>query len=183
MKGKMVIFSGPSGVGKDTLLDKWIEANPRVTRVVTYTTRAPRTGETNGIDYNFVTVERFHELVREGAFLEHKEVHGNFYASPKKDTEAMIADGLIAVLKIDVQGALSVMPSCLEAVTIFVMPPSVEELESRIRGRNTDSDDAIKLRLQNAEWEISQACHYQHRVINDDLDRAVSELQSIVEKA
>lgn len=180
MSGKMVIFSGPSGVGKDTLLDKWIEVNPRVRRVVTYTTRAPREGEQNGFDYNFVSVERFKELVDEGAFLENKEVHGNFYASPRRDTENMIADGLVAVLKIDVQGALSIMPLCPDALTVFILPPSMEELERRIVGRATETPEALRLRLENAKWEISQADLYRHRVVNDDLDQAVAELEELV---
>lgn len=180
MKGRMVIFSGPSGVGKDTLLDMWIASNPRVRRVVTYTTRQPREGEQNGIDYNFVSVERFKQLVEEGAFLENKEVHGNFYASPRKDTEMMIEEGQIAVLKIDVQGALSIMPLCLDALSIFVMPPSLEELERRIVGRATETPEALKLRLENANWEISQAHKYQCRVVNDELERAVSELNDLV---
>jgi len=180
MNGKMVIFSGPSGVGKDTLLDKWIEANPRVRRVVTYTTRTPREGEQNGVDYNFVTVERFKQLVEEGAFLENKEVHGNFYASPKKDTEKMIADGLVAVLKIDVQGALSIMPLCPDALSVFILAPSMEELERRIVGRATETPEALKLRLENAKWELSQADKYRYRVVNDDLDRAVAELEELV---
>jgi len=182
MKGKMVILSGPSGVGKDTLLDRWIEANPLVRRVVTYTTRPPREGERDGIDYHFVTERRFQELVREGAFWEHKNVHGNLYASPKKDTEQMVAEGLIAVLKIDVQGALSVMPLCPEAVSVFIMPPSMEELERRIVGRGTESDESLNLRLQNAKWEISQSNHYRHRVVNDDVSRAVAELEQIIKK-
>lgn len=182
MKGKMVIFSGPSGVGKDTLLDKWIEANPLVRRVVTYTTRTPRAGEKDGVDYNFVTVARFHQLVEEGAFLENKEVHGNFYASPKNDTLAMVADGLVAVLKIDVQGALSIMPLGPEALTIFIMPPSMEELERRIVGRATETPEALRLRLENAKWEISQADKYRFRVVNDDLDKAVAELNELVNR-
>jgi len=181
MKGKLVIFSGPSGVGKDTLLDRWIAANPRVRRVVTYTTRDPREGEKNGVDYHFVTVERFNELVREGAFLENKEVHGNLYASPKRDAERMVEEGLIAVLKIDVQGALSVMPQCPEALSIFILPPSMEELERRIVGRGTETPESLELRLKNAKWEMSQADRYDCRVVNDDLDRAVAELNELVE--
>lgn len=183
MKGKMVIFSGPSGVGKDTLLDRWIAANPRVRRVVTYTTRKPREGERDGIDYHFVTVDRFQELVRQGAFLENKEVHGNLYASPKRDAEKMAQEGLIAVLKIDVQGALSVMPLCPEAVSVFVLPPSIEELERRIVGRGTETPESLKLRLENARWEISQAGKYDYQVVNDDLDRAVAELDDWVGKS
>jgi guanylate kinase len=180
MTGKMVVFSGPSGVGKDTLLDRWIAADPLVVRVVTYTTRAPREGEVDGRDYNFVDVPRFKQLAAEGAFLESKEVYGNFYASPLRDTEAHIAFGQIAVLKIDVQGALEVMPLRPDAVTIFIAPPSFEELERRIRSRALDPEEAIQKRLKKAQWELDQAYKYRYTVVNDDLDTAVAELRHIV---
>jgi guanylate kinase len=147
---------------------------------VTYTTRAPRSGEKDGIDYHFVTNERFQQLVDDGAFLEDKEVHGNRYASPLRDTQQLIAEGKIAVLKIDVQGAITVIPEQPEAITVFVMPPSIDELDRRIRGRQTDSDEAIALRLKNALWEVSQAHLYRYRVVNDAVDRAVDELEDIV---
>jgi guanylate kinase len=179
MTGKMVIFSGPSGVGKDTLLDRWIAADPRVVRVVTYTTREPRAGEVDGRDYHFVPVDRFKQLAAEGAFLEWKEVYGNFYASPLRDTEAHLAQERIAVLKIDVQGALEVMPLRTDAITIFVAPPSYEELERRIRLRALDPEDVIQKRLAKARWESEQACKYRYTVVNDDLDRAVAELRKL----
>jgi guanylate kinase len=107
-------------------------------------------------------------------------VHGNRYASPLRDTQALIAQGKIAVLKIDVQGALTVMPEHPEAVTVFIMPPSIDELDRRIRGRQTDSDEQIALRLKNALWEVAQASQYRYRVVNDVVDRAVDELEDIV---
>jgi len=179
MSGRMVIFSGPSAVGKDTLLDRWAEINPRVRRVVTYTTRAPRNGEVEGVSYHFVTESEFKRMAAEGAFLEAKEVHGNFYGSPAREADALIVEGNIAVLKIDVQGALDVMKQRPDASTIFILPPSFEELERRMRSRALDSEPAIQTRLKDALWELDQASAYRSKVVNDDLTRAVEELERI----
>lgn len=175
----LVILSGPSGVGKDTLIDAWRSVDPRVRRVVAYTTRAPRPGEVDTVDYHFVTPERFHELAQNGAFLEYKEVHGNFYATPLHDMEAMLTDGLIAILKIDVQGALQAMELRPDAESVFILPPSDEELERRIRGRGTDAEDVIARRLANARGEIALAPRYRHQVINGDLDQTVGALRTL----
>lgn len=182
MSGTLVILSGPSGVGKDAVIDAWIAADPRVRRVVTYTTRAPRDGETDGVDYNFVTPEKFAELQGLGRFWESKEVHGHMYASPKTDTEQLLAQGRVAILKIDVQGALEVMQLCPEAVTVFIMPPSEAELERRIRDRATEDETTIKHRLETAKKEIERADRYKHRIVNDDLAKTVRELQEIVSR-
>ena len=182
MSGKLVILSGPSGVGKDAVIDAWIAANPRVKRVVTYTTRAPRDGEKNGVDYNFVSPAKFAELEGLGRFWESKNVHGHMYASPKADTEQLLEQGRVAILKIDVQGALEVMQLCPEALTVFIMPPSDAELERRIRGRATEDEDTINQRLETAKKEIECAGLYQHRIVNDDLAKTVQELQEIVSR-
>ena len=173
-------MSGPSGVGKDTVINAWRTRNPRVHRVVAYTTREPRVGEREGVDYHFVSLDQFHQLAADGAFLEHKEVHGNWYATPLRAMEQMLAEGKIAILKIDVQGALTAMRSRPDALSIFLMPPSWEELERRIRGRGTDDAATIEKRLRNATEEIEFADHYRFRVTNDDLDKAVAELEAIV---
>lgn len=178
--GKLIIFSGPSGVGKDTVLDAWRKVNPRVRRVVAYTTRSPRQGEVDGVDYHFVTVERFRELAETGAFLEHKEVFGNYYATPLSDLDAMLARGLIAILKIDVQGALSAMELRPDAITVFVLPPSIQALEDRIRSRGLDSLEETERRLSNAQREMSFADRYQHRLVNDEVPQIVERLQEIV---
>lgn len=180
MPGKLVILSGPSGVGKDTVINEWRRVNPRVERVVAYTTREPRPGEVPDVDYRFVTVQQFHELAAAGAFLEHKEVHGNFYATPLADMEAMLAQGKIAILKIDVQGALSAMELRPDAISIFILPPSELELRRRIEGRGQDSPEVIEKRMRNALGEIALADRYRHRVVNDDLERCVGELEGIV---
>lgn len=180
MTGRVVIFSGPSGVGKDTLLEIWSARDPRVCRVVSVTTRAPRGGEVEGEDYHFVPVEEFGRMVAEGAFFEHKNVHGNWYATPRAGLEELMTAGKIAVLKIDVQGALDVMALLPDALSVFILPPSWEELERRIRARNSDSAEAIERRLKNAREELALADRYAHRVVNDDRERAVDELERLV---
>lgn len=180
MSGRIVILSGPSGVGKDTVLAAWNARNPQVRRVVATTTRAPRTGEQNGVDYTFVSRERFVELADAGAFLEWKEVHGNLYATPLDALERMLAEGLVAILKIDVQGALTAMEKRPDAVSIFLMPPSMEELERRIRSRATDSEETIQVRLANAREEIEVGRRYHHRVVNDDVERCVDRLEALL---
>ena len=178
--GRLVILSGPSGVGKDTVLEAWRKSNPRVQRVVAYTTRQPRNGEVDGTDYHFVSKARFDELVEDGAFLEHKLVHGNCYATPLADMEAMLMAGKIAVLKIDVQGAMEAMRLRPDAISVFLLPPTNQDLERRIRGRGTDSEEVIERRLSDARYELSLADRYTARVVNDDIERVVRELNDLV---
>lgn len=173
-------MSGPSGVGKDTLIDAWKQVNPLVERVVACTTRAPRPNEVEGVDYCFVDRERFDELAAAGAFLEHKEVHGNGYATPLATLEGLLKAGKVAVLKIDVQGALAVMESCPDALTVFILPPDDETLVQRLNGRGTDDAETVRRRLEGARDELALAHRYKFQVVNDDLGRAVAELESIV---
>ena len=175
-----MILSGPSGVGKDTVINAWQARNPDVARVVAYTTRDPRPGELDGMDYNFVSREIFEAKAADGDFLEFKEVHGNFYATPLKDMEAMLSEGMIAILKIDVQGALTAMELRSDALTVFLMPPSVDELEGRIRGRGTEDDATIAKRLKNAHDEMAVRDRYQHIVVNQDVEDTVDTLERLV---
>lgn len=183
MSGLLLILSGPSGVGKDTLIDAWSALDPEIERVVACTTRAPREGEVHGVDYTFLSREQFEADAHDGKFLEWKEVHGNLYGTPAHSVEQLRAEGKTAILKIDVQGALSVMAIRPEAVSVFVLPPSEEELERRLRGRNSDSEQAVLRRLENALEELGYASRYDHRVVNDDLEIAVSALARIKEEA
>ncbi|GMV36784.1 MAG: guanylate kinase [Fimbriimonadales bacterium] len=183
MRGLIVILSGPSGVGKDTVITEWQKRNPDVRRVVTCTTRQPRPGERDGVDYTFLDTLEFQKRAASGELLEFKSVHGNFYGAPAGETDELVKNRLIAVLKIDVQGGATVKAARPEALTIFLAPPSWEELERRIRERATDSEEAIRLRLENARREMEASAHYEHVVVNDDLQRAVAEVDAIVTEA
>jgi guanylate kinase len=180
MAGHLVILSGPSGVGKDTVLEAWSKLNPRVERVVAYTTRPIRATEQDGIDYRFVPLERFHELIGLGAFLEHKEVFGNLYGTPLHDMEQMLATDKVAVLKIDVQGALTAMKLRPGALSVFIMPQSAAELERRIRSRATDPPEVIERRLRVAQDEMAMSPEYQHVLVNRDVNETVNRLQALV---
>ncbi len=181
MSGRLLILSGPSGVGKDTVIDAWADQNPRVARVIAFTTRSPREGEVHGKDYHFVSTERFMEHVAASDFLEYKEVHGNHYATPLSHLEELLDQGKIAVLKIDVQGALTVMEQRKDALSVFLMPPDVQELERRIRGRGTDDPEVIAKRLKNAQDEIAAAIRYDHQIVNDEVFNVVEKLERLTE--
>jgi len=180
MSGILVILSGPSGVGKDTVIDRWHRVDPRVERVVAATTRAPRDGEVDGVHYHFRTEAEFVAMTERGEFLEHKLVHDKRYGTPLADMERRLAAGKITILKIDVQGALEVMERRPDALSIFILPPSREELQARILSRATDSPEAIEKRLRIAEEEMDLADRYRYRVVNDDVDRAVGEIAAII---
>lgn len=180
MSGQLVILSGPSGVGKDTVLSAWVSEDPRVERVVAYTTRQPRVSEVDGLDYHFIDEVSFTARAERGAFLEWMRVHDFGYATPLDDMDELLEQGKIAVLKIDVQGALRVMDLRREVLSIFLLPPSWEALEARIRGRGMDTEERILRRLEGARNELEVAPKYQHRVVNDDVADAVAEIRAIV---
>lgn len=181
--GRLVILSGPSGVGKDTVINAWKHLDPSVERVIAYTTRQPRPGEVDGVDYHFISREAFQERAAAGSFLEYKEVHDYHYATPKDDMEALLAQGKIAVLKIDVQGALTVMELRPDALSIFLLPPDGDELHRRIRGRGTEDEGTIRKRLENAVAELALADRYHFAIVNDDVDTVVQRLSEIVATA
>lgn len=178
--GMLIVLSGPSGVGKDTLLQRLEEVCPKIERCVTYTTRAPRPGEVPGVDYNFVTIEEFKRMIEAGDFLEHAQVHLDLYGTPLRSVIEIREDGNDAILKIDVQGALTVKQKVPDAIMIFVAPPSVKELERRLRARYTDSEGAMIKRLNDARKEIEQIPMYDYLVINDEVESAVDKLRCIV---
>jgi len=179
MNGRLFILSGPSGVGKDTVIDAWKQSDPRVERVVARTTREPREGEVPGVDYVFLDKDEFLKLAEEGYFLEYKNVYENYYGTPLGEMRRVIDGGGVAVLKIDVQGALTVMPLRPDAVTVFIHPPDREELERRLRGRGTESDEVIEKRLAKARAEIAQAHHYQHQIVNHRIEDVVERLKEL----
>ena len=178
--GILFIVSAPSGAGKTTLVEKLVERTPQLKMSRSYTSRAARPGEHDGVDYNFVTRQRFETMVAANEFLEWADVFGNLYGTSASDTERLLAAGDDVVLVIDVQGARQVRRRGVPATTIFVMPPSFEVLERRLRGRSKDTEEAMQIRLQVARQEVAAFTEYDHIVINDEVDGAVSRLQAIV---
>ncbi len=177
--GKVFIISAPSGTGKTTVAKKVLEQIPDLVRVVTYTTRQPRPGEIDGQDYRFVSKEEFEAKIKEDYFLEYANVYGNYYGTPKKDIEELISTGKDALLIIDVQGAFKVKSLMPEAVSIFLLPPSFEELRRRIEGRGY-VDKNLEKRLQTAKEEIPCAKYFDYIVINDFLNNAVEKVKAII---
>jgi guanylate kinase len=179
-RGLLIIVSAPSGAGKTTLVERLVEQLPDLKLSRSYTSRPARDGEIDGVDYNFVTRERFDAMVAAGAFLEWADVFGNFYGTSAADTERVLAAGCDLVLVIDVQGARQVRQSGFESTAVFVMPPSFEVLERRLRGRSKDSEAAIQRRLQVARQEVSSFAEYDYLVVNDQLAAAVDRLRGII---
>ena len=179
-RGDLFVISAPSGAGKSTLCHRLIEETPGVSFSVSHTTRSPRKGEVNGVDYHFVSEEEFMTIVKSNGFLEWAKVHGNCYGTSRDAVIEMLGNGRDVLLDIDVQGAMQVRRLIPEAVLVFILPPSPEELEKRLRNRGTDSEETIRLRLENAQKEVKAAKSYDFIVINDDLIRAAGDLQSIV---
>ncbi len=179
-RGLLIVLSGPAGVGKDTLIEQWQLVAPNVRRLVTYTTRPQTADERHGLDYYFVTEEEFRALREENAFLEYAEVHGNWYGTPRREMEALRDAGRDVVLRIDVQGAMQVRAQFPEAILIFIAPPSIEELEQRLRRRARDDEESIQLRLMNAREEMEYIPRYDYLIINDDLNRALETLRCVI---
>ena len=180
-KGMLLVISGPSGTGKGTLIKRLMEEDPTLVFSVSATTRAPRPGEIDGVHYHFVTNEQYDQLVAENAFVEYATVHGNRYGTLRSEVYERLQRGENVVLDIDVQGALNVIASEKEKVSIFILPPSMKELRERLTGRGTETEEAVERRLHNAVWEISQKDRYEYKVINDDLEACVHTLQAIIE--
>lgn len=180
-KGMLLVISGPSGTGKGTLIKRLMEEDPTLVFSVSATTRAPRPGEIDGVHYHFVTNEQYDQLVAENAFVEYATVHGNRYGTLRSEVYERLQRGENVVLDIDVQGALNVIASEKEKVSIFILPPSMKELRERLTGRGTETEEAVERRLHNAVWEISQKDRYEYKVINDDLEACVRTLQAIIE--
>ena len=180
-KGMLLVISGPSGTGKGTLIKRLMEEDPSLVFSVSATTRAPRPGEIDGVHYHFVTNEQYDQLVAENAFVEYATVHGNRYGTLRSEVYERLQRGENVVLDIDVQGALNVIASEKEKVSIFILPPSMKELRERLTGRGTETEEAVERRLHNAVWEISQKDKYEYKVINDDLETCLRTLQAIIE--
>jgi guanylate kinase len=179
-RGLLFIVSAPSGAGKTTIVEQLAEMLPRFRMSRSYTSRSARPGEVDGVDYNFVSRDRFEQMIAAGDFLEWADVFGNLYGTCASDTERMLAAGDDVVLVIDVQGARTVRGLGRPTTTIFVMPPSFAELEHRLRSRSKDDEAAIQRRLDVARQEVASFQDYDYVVINDELERAVERLRAIV---
>ena len=179
-RGLLFIVSAPSGTGKTTLVERLVQHVPNLRMSRSYTSRAARVGEQDGVDYNFISRDRFEAMIGEEAFLEWADVFGSYYGTSAADTDAALAHGEDVVLVIDVQGARQVRGLGRQVVSIFVLPPSSAILEQRLRGRSKDTDEQIARRLAVARREVSEYSQYDYLVINDELNAAVERLQGIV---
>ena len=180
-RGLLVVFSGPSGSGKGTVLKAAMEKSENLALSVSVTTRKPREGEVDGVHYIFYSKEQFESLIAEDGFLEWACFCENYYGTPKARIEALRNEGKDVILEIEVQGAMKVKEACPDAVLIFNMPPSREELKNRLVGRNTDAHEVIEKRLNTAEWEVSQAKNYDYVLVNEIVDKTADALLSVID--
>ena len=185
--GNLFVVSGPSGAGKGTLLSQVIERIPDAWVSVSATTRSPRPGEIEGVHYFFLDTDHFKSLVEQDGFLEWAQVHDNYYGTLKQSVidhmnagDQVILEGKNVILEIEIQGALNIKKMYPDAVLLFIMPPSAEELERRLRQRGTETEDVISSRMKTAEVELAQKMEYDVQVVNDDLERAVDELVEVI---
>lgn len=182
MQPRLFVISGPSGTGKGTLVSLVRRRRPDLGLTVSATTRPPRPGEVPDVSYHFLTEEDFRRRVEAGDFLEWARVHGHCYGTLRADVRNLLSQGKSVILEIDVQGALNVRRIVPDAVLIFVEPPSMEELERRLRARGTETEDQMELRLTNARHEMGLASHYDVRLVNDDLDAAAARLGTVMKE-
>jgi guanylate kinase len=180
-QGRLYVVAAPSGAGKTSLVKALMEREPRIQFSVSYTTRRPRANEIPGRDYHFVTPERFQEMIENHEFLEHARVFDNCYGTGVRAVQEALSNGEQLLLEIDWQGARQVRTRIPEACTIFIMPPSREALELRLKGRSTDSDEVIQRRLRDAAQDLGHWTEFDYVVINDRFERAIEDLQAIVE--
>jgi guanylate kinase len=180
MEGKGIVFviSAPSGTGKTTLIKELLKRIPGLSFSVSYTTRPPREGEIEGVDYKFVTESEFFKMVQEGKFAEWAQVHGAFYGTPKENL--FPEPGTDVILDVDPQGAKKIKEIIPTAVLIFIIPPSLKEMEKRLRERGKDSEEAIQRRLANAQMELDKVKMYEYTVLNDDVEKALECLKAII---
>jgi len=180
-KGRLFIISAPSGTGKTTLCSAVLNRFPDMLYSVSYTTRKSRNGEQNGIDYHFIEKDNFKNKIKSGKWAEWAEVHGNYYGTSAELLDKGLDSGQDIILDIDVQGTIRLLERYPESVTIFVMPPSIEELKRRLKIRNTDSNEDISRRLENAKMEMAKKDLYLHVIINDQLPDAIGQLVAVIE--
>ena len=180
--GRIVVISGPSGSGKNTVYEELLKRDKSIAQTVSATTRAPREGEINGVDYYFISCEDFEQRIADGEFIEHVKYGSNYYGTLKSEVTRLSEEDKTVVLIIDVVGALNFKRLFPESLTVFLLPPSEEELKHRLCGRGTDSEDAILTRLSIAKDEMKQADKYDYRVVNAELEKCVDEVYEIITK-
>ncbi len=178
-KGMLIVVSGPSGCGKGTVLAEVLK-NEKFFYSVSATTRSPRPGEVDGVNYYFLTKEKFEETIGSGGMLEYASYCGNYYGTPKKPVEDMLEQGRHVILEIEVQGAMKIREKCPDALFVFILPPSLKELRRRLNKRGTETEEVIERRLGEAAGEIRQAHNYDYAVVNGELSKAVDDFLSIV---
>jgi len=181
-KGRLFVISGPSGAGKSTVIDAVLKDCPELHYSISFTTRPPRGSEKDGVEYHFVTESVFRQMVDRNEFAEWAEVHGHLYGTSAKRIEEIMASGQDVVLDIDVKGARKLFSKYLDAVSVFIAPPNMKELEKRLIKRATDLDEVVKRRLENAKTEMAQAKRYTRVLVNEDLGRTVSEMEAIIDE-
>ena len=179
-KGRLIVISGPSGAGKSTVVSKAFDKRDDVCFSTSVTTRKPRSGEVDGREYFFVDLDRFREMVENDELLEHAEYCANSYGTPREYVDKKMAEGLNVLLDVEVQGARQINEKRPDAVKIFIIPPSMEELRNRLEKRGTDTQRAIEARLIRAEQEYKEADFYDYIIVNDDADKAADELSAII---
>jgi len=182
-RGRLFVISAPSGAGKSTITRRIISLRPEIILSVSCTTRQPRAGEKDGVAYHFVTKERFGEMIGQGEFLEYAEYVGEFYGTPKKPVCEWLDSGTDVLLEIEVRGARQVMAKAPDATTIFIVPPDMQELERRLRGRRSEPEEKLASRLAEARQELQEKEFYKHIVVNDDVPRAAEEILGIIDGA
>ena len=179
-KGGVFISSGPTGSGKDTVMTELFKKMPELLFSISSITRAMRVGEREGEKYNFITRERFEDMLKNDRLLEHNEFVGNYYGTPREPVERAVANGQDMVIEVDVNGAAQIREKMPEAVSIFIMPPSFAELKRRLSGRGTESEELIQKRLASALGEIKRAAEYDYIVVNEDITAAADDIMSVI---
>jgi len=182
-KGRLIIVSGPSGAGKSTIIRRVLACRPELKYAISFTTRAPRGTERDGVDYYFVSDEEFREKINEGEFAEWAEVHGHFYGTSARFIEENLLNGSDVIVDVDPQGAKRLLSKYTDALSIFVRPPTIDVLKDRLTARETDSPEVIERRLKNAREEMKEMHHYTYILVNDDLEKAVSRFQAILDES